>query len=132
MCEEDTNLMFGKPAIFIGKSEADMKPLNIVEGSLKIESEDSEPIPPAKNSYSMTFEAPRLEKPWYDFAHLKPVKDARMMLDRLQELRQQYRKLLGMGQHRERRRIAREFDALYAKLDAHCKWYGITLKRKEA
>jgi len=131
MGDKDTDKLFGSPEILMGEPGGEMKPLNIVEGSLKIESEDSEPIPPAKNTYSMTFEAPQLEKPWYDFAHLKPVKDAQRMLDRMYELHHQYRKLLGMGQRRERRRIAREFDALYAKLDAHCKCYGITLKRKE-
>lgn len=132
MGDKDTDKLFGNPEILIGETGEEMKPLKVVEGSVTIESENSEPIPPANNSYSMTFEAPQLEKPWYDFAHMKPVKDAQRMLDRLQELHRQYRKLLGKGQRRERRRIAREFDALYAKLAAHCKWYGITLKRKEA
>lgn len=131
MGDKDTDKLFGNPEILIGEPGGDMKPLEVVEGSLKIESGDIEPIPLAKNIYSMTFKAPQLEKSWYDFTHLKSVKDAQRMLDRLQELHRQYRKLLGMGQRRERRRIAREFDALYAKLDAHCKWYGITFKRKE-
>lgn len=131
MGDKDTDILFGKPQLFLGEPGGEMKPLKVVEGSVTIESENSEPIPPAKNSYSMTFEALQLEKPWYDFAHLKPVKDAQRMLDRLQEFQRQYRKLLGMGQRRERRRIAREFDALYAKFDAHCTMYGITFKKKE-
>lgn len=131
MGDKNTDKLFGNPEILIGDPGSEMKPLKVVEGSLKIESEDSEPIPPATNSYSMTFEVPQLEKRWRDFAHLKPVKDAQRMLDRMYELHRQYRKLLGMGQRRERRRIAREFDALYAKLDAHCTMYGITFKRKE-
>lgn len=132
MGDKDTDILFGKPQLFLGEPGGEMKPLKVVEGSLKFESEESDPLSPTTNSYSMTFESPQLEKPWYDFSHLKPVKDAQRMLDRMQELHHQYRKLLGMGQRRERRRIAREFDALYAKFDAHCKWYGITLKRKEA
>lgn len=132
MGDKDTNMLFGNTEILIGEPGGEMKPLKMVEGSLRIESEDSEPIHPAKNTYSMTLEAPQLEKSWYDFAYLKPVKDAQRMLDRMYELHHQYRKLLGMGQRRERRRIAREFDALYAKLDAHCTMFGITFKRKEA
>ena len=131
MGDKDTDKLFGNPEILIGEPGGEMKPLKVVEGSVTIESEDSEPIPPANNSYSMTFETPQLEKPWYDFTRLKPVKDAQRMLDRMQELHCQYRKLLGMGQRRERRRIAKEFDTLYAKLAAHCTMYGITFKRKE-
>lgn len=64
MGDKDTDKLFGNPEILIGEPGGEMKPLKVVEGSLKIESEDSEPILPAKNSYSMTFGAPQLEKPW--------------------------------------------------------------------
>lgn len=37
MGDKDTNMLFGNCAIFIGKSEADMKPLKVVEDSIKLD-----------------------------------------------------------------------------------------------
>lgn len=36
MGDKDTNMLFGNCVIFIGKSEADMKPLKVVEDSLRL------------------------------------------------------------------------------------------------
>lgn len=41
MGDKDTNMLFGNRAIFIGKSEADMKPLKVVEDSLRLNPEDA-------------------------------------------------------------------------------------------
>lgn len=41
MGDKDTNILFGNCAIFIGKSEADMKPLEVVEDSLIFNPEDA-------------------------------------------------------------------------------------------
>lgn len=42
MGDKDTNMLFGNCAIFIGESEADMKPLGkVVEGSTKLNPEDA-------------------------------------------------------------------------------------------
>lgn len=41
MGDKDTNMLFGSCAIFIGKSEADMKPLKVVEDSLRLNPEDA-------------------------------------------------------------------------------------------
>ena len=41
MGDQDTSILFGKSAIFIGKSEADMKPLKVVEDSLRLNPEDA-------------------------------------------------------------------------------------------
>lgn len=40
MGDKDTNMLFGNCAIFIGKSETDMKPLKVVEDSLRLNPED--------------------------------------------------------------------------------------------
>lgn len=37
MGDKDTNMLFGNRAIFIGKSEADMKPLKVVENSIELD-----------------------------------------------------------------------------------------------
>lgn len=37
MGDKDTNMLFGNRAIFIGKSEADMKPLKVVEDSIELD-----------------------------------------------------------------------------------------------
>ena len=39
MGDKDTNMLFGNCAIFIGKSEADMKPLEVVEDSTRLNPE---------------------------------------------------------------------------------------------
>lgn len=41
MGDKDTNMLFGNCAIFIGKSEVDMKPLKVVEDSLRLNPEDA-------------------------------------------------------------------------------------------
>lgn len=41
MGDKDTDMLFGNCAIFIGKSEADMKPLKVVEDSLRLNPEDA-------------------------------------------------------------------------------------------
>lgn len=41
MGDKDTNMLFGNCVIFIGKSEADMKPLKVVEDSLRLNPEDA-------------------------------------------------------------------------------------------
>lgn len=41
MGDKDTNMLFGNCAIFIGQSEADMKPLKVVEDSLRLYPEDA-------------------------------------------------------------------------------------------
>lgn len=41
MGDKDTNMLFGNCAIFIGKSEADMKLLKMVEDSLRLNPEDA-------------------------------------------------------------------------------------------
>lgn len=41
MGDKDTNMLFGNCAIFIGKSEADMKPLKVAEDSLRLQPEDA-------------------------------------------------------------------------------------------
>lgn len=41
MGDKDTNMLFGNCTIFIGKSEADMKPLKVVEDSLRLNPEDA-------------------------------------------------------------------------------------------
>lgn len=41
MGDKDTNMLFGNRAIFIGKSEVDMKPLKVVEDSLRLNPEDA-------------------------------------------------------------------------------------------
>jgi hypothetical protein len=37
MGDKDTNMLFGNCAIFIGKSEVDMKPLKVVEDSIELD-----------------------------------------------------------------------------------------------
>lgn len=37
MGDKDTNMLFGNCAIFIGKSEADMKPLKVVKDSIELD-----------------------------------------------------------------------------------------------
>lgn len=41
MGDKDTNMLFGNCAIFIGESEVDMKPLKVVEDSLRLNPEDA-------------------------------------------------------------------------------------------
>lgn len=41
MGDKDTDIFFGNCTIFIGKSEADMKPLKVVEDSLRLNPEDA-------------------------------------------------------------------------------------------
>lgn len=41
MGDKDTNMLFGNCAIFIGESEADMKPLKVVENSTRLNPEDA-------------------------------------------------------------------------------------------
>lgn len=41
MGDKDTNMLFGNCAIFIGKSETDMKPLKVVEDSLRLNPDDA-------------------------------------------------------------------------------------------
>lgn len=41
MGDKDTDKLFGNCAIFIGKSEVDMKPLKVVEDSLRLNPEDA-------------------------------------------------------------------------------------------
>lgn len=41
MGDKDTNMLFGNCAIFIGESEADMKPLKVVEDSLRLNPEEA-------------------------------------------------------------------------------------------
>lgn len=44
MGDKDTNMLFGNCAIFIGKSYADMKPLKVVEDSLRLNPEDADEL----------------------------------------------------------------------------------------
>lgn len=131
MGDEDTNLMFGKPALFVGKSEADMKPLKIVEESVKFESEGSEPTTPIKNTYSFSCKVENLDE-LKEFLKLPAeVEEAQKMVDALNDMADMWR-LKPPLSRRERRERKRRYDALFARLKRHCQIYGIELNRKEA
>lgn len=128
MGEEDTNLMFGKPALFVGKSEADMKPLGkVVECNTSIESEEADYIP-TKDSISFSFEMPSLSKWFEENPNLKPIQEAQDMLTRLRDYHAIWHKYYGMGMRKERRKIERNFNALAQRFALHCKIYNITIR----
>lgn len=128
MGEEDTNLMFGKPALFVGKSEADMKPLGkVVECNTSIESEEADYIP-TKDSFSFSFEMPSLSKWFEENPNLKPIQEAQDMLTRLRDYHAIWHKYYGMGMRKERRKIERNFNALAQRFALHCKIYNITIR----
>lgn len=62
MGDKDTNMLFGNCAIFIGKSEADMKPLGkVVENSTKLLSEDAAELDRLSVREKMQFEPLRIK-----------------------------------------------------------------------
>lgn len=63
MGDKDTNMLFGNCAIFIGQSEADMKPLKVVEDSLRLNPEDAAELDRLSVREKMQFEP----------LHIKPI-----------------------------------------------------------
>lgn len=63
MGDKDTNMLFGNRAIFIGKPEADMKPLKVVEDSLRLNPEDAAELDGLSVREKMQFEP----------LHIKPL-----------------------------------------------------------
>lgn len=129
MGDKDTNMLFGNCAIFIGKSEADMKPLGkIVEGSTSLESEKEADYVPTKDSFSFSFEVPNLSKWFEERVYLKPIREAQDMLTRLRDYHALWHKYYGFGMRKERRKIERNFNALAQRFALHCKIYNITIQ----
>ena len=129
MGEEDTNLMFGKPTLFVGKSEADMKPLGkVVECSTSLESEEESDYVPTKDSFSFSFEVPSLSKWFEENANLKPIREAQDMLTRLCDYHALWHKYYGFGMRKERRKIERNFNVLAKRFALHCNIYNITIR----
>lgn len=62
MGDKDTNMLFGNCAIFIGKSEADMKPLGkVVENSTRLNPEDAAELDRLSVREKMQFEPLRVK-----------------------------------------------------------------------
>lgn len=61
MGDKDTNMLFGNCAIFIGASEADMKPLKVVEDSLRLNPEDAAELDRMSVREKMQFEPLRIK-----------------------------------------------------------------------
>lgn len=132
MGDKDTNMLFGNCAIFIGKSEADMKPLGkVVECSTSIESEEEADYVPTKDSFSFSFEVPSLSKWFEENPNLKPIQEAQDMLTRLHNYHALWHKYYGFGMRKERRKIERNFNALAQRFALHCKIYNITIQSKK-
>lgn len=128
MGDED-NVLSGGRMLFIGKSEADMKPLGkVVECSTSFESEEEADYIPTKDSFSLSFEVPSLSK-WFDEnPNLKPIQEAQDMLTRLRDYHAMWHKYYGMGMRKERRKIERSYNALARRFALHCKIYNITTR----
>lgn len=132
MGDKDTNMLFGNCAIFIGESEADMKLLGkIMENSTSFESEEESDYVPTKDSFSFSFEVPRLSKWFEENANLKPIQEAQNMLDRLHHYHALWHKYYGFGMRKERRKIERDFNALAQRFALHCKIYNITIQSQK-
>lgn len=130
MGDKDTNMLFGNCAIFIGKSEADMETLEVVEDSLRLNPEEVDYVP-TKDSFSFSFEVPSLSKWFEENANLKPIREAQAMLGRLRDYHALWHKYYGFGMRKERRKIERNFNALAQRFALHCKIYNITIKSKK-
>lgn len=130
MGEEDTDKLFGNPELLICDADGDMKPLKMVEESVKFESESSEPTTPAKNAYSFSCEVGNPEE-WKEMFKLSAaVEKAQKMVDLLNDMADLWRRKPPCSR-RERRERKRRYDALFARLKQHCKIYGIEINRKE-
>lgn len=129
MGDKDKSMLFGNCAIFIGKSEVDMKPLcKVVENSTSLESEEDADYVPTKDSFSFSFEVPSLSKWFEENANLKPIQEAQDMLTRLRDYHALWHKYYGFGMRKERRKIERNFNALAQRFALHCKIYNITIQ----
>ena len=78
MGDKDTNMLFGNCAIFIGKSEADMKPLGkVVENSTKLLSEDAAELDRLSVREKMQIEPlhikPQMIKGEFTIDHTAPI-----------------------------------------------------------
>ena len=128
MVDKD-NVLSGERMLFIGKSEAKMKPLGkVVECSTSIESEEDADYIPTKYSFSFSFEMPSLSKWFEENPNLKPIQEAQDMLTRLRDYHAMWHKYYGMGMRKERRKIERNFNALAQRFALHCKIYNITIR----
>lgn len=78
MGDKDTNMLFGNCAIFIGESEADMKPLGkVVEGSTKLNPEDAAELDRLSVREKMQIEPlhikPQMIKGEFTIDHTAPI-----------------------------------------------------------
>lgn len=126
MGDKDTDKLFGNCAIFIGKSEADMKPLKVVEESAKFETDGGEPIVPAKNTYSFSCKVKNPDELKELLKLPAEVEEAQKMVDALNDMADMWRRKPPLSR-RERRERKRRYDALFARLKRHCQIYEIEL-----
>lgn len=66
MGDKDTNMLFGNCAIFIGNSEADMKPLGVVEDSTRLNPEDAAELDRLSVREKLQFEPLRIKPLSFD------------------------------------------------------------------
>lgn len=131
MTNKDTTVNFGNPELLICGEDGEMKPMGkVVECSTSLESEDETDCVPTKNSFSFSCEMPSLSKWYEELPELKPIKEAQNMLTRLRDYHALWHKYYGMGMHKERRKIERDFNALAQRFALYCKMYNITIKKR--
>lgn len=132
MDDKDTDELFGNSELLICDPNGEMRSLGkVVECSTSFESEEEADYVPTKDSFSFSFEMPRLSKWFEENANLKPIQEAQNMLDRLRDYHALWHKYYGFGMRKECRRIERYFNALAQRFALHCKIYNITIQSKK-
>lgn len=132
MNEKELNELFGKSELLICEADGGLKPLGkVMECSTSLESEEESDYVPTKDSFSFSFEMPRLPKWFGENANLKPIQEAQNMLDRLHNYHALWHKYYGFGMRKERRKIERNFNALAQRFALHCKIYNITIQSQK-
>lgn len=134
MGDKDLDELFGNPEIYIKEPDGEITLCGEPINSMGFKAEGEAIRVPAKSDFSLSFDVSSLSNEFKDLLELKPVKEARDMLDRLRNYQALWRKYYGFGMRKERRKIEREFNALAQRLALHCKMYNITIgpvKRNE-
>lgn len=131
MVNKDNNIFNRKAELYLIE-DGKMKQIGkVVENSTIIGSEDGYDCVPTKDSFSFSFEGPRLSKWFEENVNIKPVREAQDMLTRLRDYQALWHKYYGFGLRKERRKIERNFNALAQHFVNHCRIYGITIKQKK-
>lgn len=132
MGDKDTDELFGNSELLICDPNGEMRSLGkVVECSTSFESEEEADYVLTKDSFSFSFEMPRLSKWFEENANLKPIQEAQNMLDRLRDYHALWHKYYGFGMRKECRKIESYFNALAQRFALHCKIYNITIQSKK-